>query len=474
MCPARSQARTPPAPRGRGWSAPDGKPEPSTRGPNAEPKIDPARPPNPTVLEVTREPNPVKRLIQVLGPGLITGASDDDPSGIATYAQAGARYGYALLWVTLVTLPMMSAVQYICAKIGLVTGRGLAGALREHYPRAILYPTVIAMIVANTINAGADIGAVAAAVNLIAPIPTLALVIPVSAGILALQIFGSYQLIARVFRWLALALLAYIAAALFARPNVADVLAGTLIPTIRLEPQYIAMIVALLGTTISPYLFFWQASHEVEQEMDIGRKKLWQRQGASKSELKYALWDTLAGMFFSQIVAYFIMLATGATLFTHGQTNIGSAVDAAQALRPVAGDASAVLLSIGLIGAGVLAVPILTGSAAYGVSEAFGWKFGLDRPPTAAPQFYGVIVAATLVGMAINFVGINPIDALVVTSVINGMLAPPLLVLVMVVSNDRKVMGARTNGRLLNVMGWLTAAVMGVAALALIATTLIG
>ncbi|HEY3072323.1 MAG TPA: divalent metal cation transporter, partial [Candidatus Limnocylindrales bacterium] len=222
------------------------------------------------------------------------------------------------------------------------------------------------------------------------------------------------------------------------------------------------------------YLFFWQASHEVEQEMDIGRKKLWQRQGASKSELKYALWDTMAGMFFSQIVAYFIMLATGATLFTHGQTNIGSAVDAAQALRPVAGDVSAVLLSIGLIGAGVLAVPILTGSAAYGVSEAFGWKFGLDRPPTAAPQFYGVIVAATLVGMAINFVGINPIDALVITSVINGMLAPPLLVLVMVVSNDRKVMGARTNGRLLNVMGWLTAAVMGAAALALIATTLIG
>jgi Mn2+/Fe2+ NRAMP family transporter len=373
-----------------------------------------------------------------------------------------------------VTLPMMSAVQYICAKIGLVTGRGLAGALRAHYPPAILYPTVIAMIVANTINAGADIGAVAAAVNLILPIPTLALVVPVSAGILALQVFGSYELIARVFRWLALALLAYIAAALFARPNLADVLMGTLIPTIRLEPQFIAMIVALLGTTISPYLFFWQASHEVEQEMSIGRKRLWQRQGASKTELKYALWDTLSGMFFSQIVAYFIMLATGATLFAHGQTNIGSAVDAAQALRPVAGDASAILLAIGLIGAGVLAVPILTGSAAYGLSEAFGWKFGLDRPPTAAPQFYAVIVVATLVGMAINFLGINPIDALVITSVINGMLAPPLLVLVMVVSNNRKVMGERTNGRLLNAIGWLTAGVMGVAALALIATTLLG
>jgi NRAMP (natural resistance-associated macrophage protein)-like metal ion transporter len=453
---------------------PEPAPAAARHKPGNEPRIHRDRPPDPTVRKVARESNPVKRPISILGSGLITGASDDDPSGIGTYAQAGARYGYAMLWTTLAMLPMISAVEYICAKIGLVSGRGLAGALRLHYPRAILYPTVLAMIVANTINAGADIGAIAAALNLLAPIPTVALVIPVSGAILALQVFGSYRLIERVFRWLALALLAYVGAAFFAHPNVPEVLAGTLIPTIRLDAQFIGMLVALLGTTISPYLFFWQASQEVEQEMEIGRKRLWQRQGASKTELKYALWDTLTGMIFAEAVAYFIILATGATLFAHGQTNIGSAVEAAQALRPVAGDASAVLLAIGLIGAGVLAVPILTGSAAYGVSEAFGWKFGLDRPPTAAPQFYGVIVAATVVGVAINFLGINPIDALVISSVINGLLAPPLLVLVMIVSNDRKVMGRRTNGRLLNMLGWATTGVMAAAALALVVTTLLG
>ena len=442
--------------------------------PAEEPRIQPDRPPDPKAKAVATEPNPLKRLLAVLGPGLITGASDDDPSGIGTYAQAGARYGYSLLWATLWMLPLMSAVQYICAKIGLVTGRGLAGTLRTHYPRAVLYPAVGGMIVANTINAGADIGAIAAAINMLAPVPAVVLVIPVSIGILALQIFGSYRLIERVFRWLALALLAYIAAALFARPDWSQVVAGTLLPTFRSDAQFVGMLVALLGTTISPYLFFWQASNEVEQEIDIGRRRLWQRQGASRTELKYALWDTLAGMVFSEVVAYFIILATGATLFANGKTNIGSAVEAAQALKPIAGDASAILLAVGLIGAGVLAVPILTGSAAYGVSEAFGWKFGLDKPPTSAPQFYGVIVVATLVGMGINFLGINPIDALVISSVINGLLAPPLLVLVMVVSNNTKVMGERTNGRLLNAVGWATTVLMALAAIALIVTSLFG
>jgi len=442
--------------------------------PGDEPSPHPRRPLDPAVEEVKREPNPAKRLLGVLGPGLITGASDDDPSGIGTYAQAGARFGYATLWTTVLMLPMMSAVQYICAKIGLVSGRGLAGNLREHYPRAILYPAVMAMVVANTINAGADIGAIAAAINLLVPIPVVASIVPVSLGILALQVFGSYRVIARIFKWLALVLLAYIGAALFAHPNVLEALRGTLIPTLRLDTQFIGILVALLGTTISPYLFFWQASQEVESEVDSGRRRLWQRQGASKTELRYALWDTLAGMFFSEVVAYFIIFATAATLFTQGKTNIASATDAAEALRPIAGDASAVLLSIGLIGAGVLAVPILTGAAAYGVSEAFGWKYGLDAKPTRAPQFYAVIICATLVGMGINFVGINPIDALVITAVINGLLAGPLLVLVMLISNNRKVMGERTNGGWLNVLGWATAGIMGIAAVALIVTTFAG
>ncbi|MGZ6268592.1 MAG: NRAMP family divalent metal transporter [Candidatus Limnocylindrales bacterium] len=451
------------------------KPPPKKAGSarSAEPRVDPARPVDPKAAELRSEPNAIKRLGKALGPGLITGASDDDPSGIGTYAQAGAQYGFATLWTTIAMLPMQTAVQYMCAKIGLVTGKGLAGVLREHY-RPALYPAVIALVVANTLNAGADIGAIAAAMNLIVPISAVWFIVPVSLGIIGLQVFGSYQLIEKVFRWLALALLAYLGAALFARPDVIKILAGTLVPTIRLDPAYIGILVALLGTTISPYLFFWQASQEVEEQISIGRRRLGQRQGASRFELKYALWDTIAGMVFSEIVAYFIILTTGATLFAAGKHDVTSATEAAQALRPLAGDASALLLAVGLIGAGVLAVPVLTGSAAYGVSEAFGWRSGLDSKPTRAPQFYLVIVAATLVGMAIDFLGINPITALVISAVFNGVVAAPLIVLVMLVSNDRTVMGVRTNGRLLNVVGWVTALVMGLAVLGLVATTVFG
>jgi len=437
------------------------------------PRVDPGRPVDPKAAELRAEKNSLKRLGKALGPGLITGASDDDPSGIGTYAQAGAQYGFTTLWTTLAMLPMQTAVQYMCAKIGLVTGKGLAGVLREHYPR-VLYPAVIALVIANTLNAGADIGAIAAAINLLVPIPAIIFIVPVSLGIIALQVFGGYRLIEKVFKWLALALLAYIGAALFAKPEIVKVLVGSLIPTIRLDPAYIGILVALLGTTISPYLFFWQASQEVEEQISMGRRHLRQRQGASGFELKYALWDTIAGMVFSEVVAYFIILATGATLFVAGKTDVASATDAAQALRPLAGDASVFLFAIGLIGSGVLAVPVLTGSAAYGVTEAFGWRSGLDHKITRAPQFYLVIIAATLIGMAINFLGINPITALVLCAVLNGLVAAPLLVLVMLVSNSRAAMGERTNGRLLNVVGWVTTIVMGVAAIGLIVTSIFG
>ena len=404
----------------------------------------------------------------------MTGASDDDPSGVGTYAQAGASYGYATLWTTLFMFPMMTSVQYISAKVGLVSGRGLAGVLREHYPRWVLYPALGALVIANTLNAGADIGAIAAALNLLVPIRAIVFVVPVGLGIVAIQVFGSYQLIARVFKWLALVLLAYLATALFTHPDLREVLAGTLVPTIRLDPQYIGMLVALLGTTISPYLFFWQASQEVDEQIHMGRRLLWQRRGANKKELRFALWDTIAGMAFSELVAYFIILTTGATLFVAGKHDIGSATDAADALRPLAGNFSAALLAIGLIGAGVLAVPVLTGSAAYGVAETFGWASSLDARPSRAPEFYAVIVAATAIGVAINFLSLNPITALVFSAVINGLLAAPLLVILMLVSNNRRAMGARTNGRILNAIGWVTAAVMGVAATALVATTVLG
>lgn len=439
-----------------------------------EPVVDPNRPPDPMLAAVKRQRNPLRRALIVLGPGLITGASDDDPSGIATYAQAGAAYGYSTLWTTLLMLPMMSAIQYISAKVGIVSGRGLAGALRLHYPRALMYPAVLALVIANTINAGADIGAIAAAINLVVPVAPIVFVVPVGLGIVALQVLGSYQLIARVFKWLALTLLAYIGASLLARPDWLDVLRGTVIPTIRLDPAYVAILVALLGTTISPYLFFWQASQEVDEQIDMGRKRLWQRQGASRTELRFALLDTVAGMVFSEVVAYFIILAAGATLFAQGQTTIGSATDLAEALRPVAGDASTILLAVGLIGAGMLAVPVLTASAAYGVAEAFDWRKGLNRNLRGAPQFYLVIAIATAVAMAINFLGINPISALVVTAVLNGVMAPPILVLLMLISNNRAVMGERTNGRLLNILGWTTTVVMTLAAVALLVTLVAG
>lgn len=467
---SRSPGRSRPSGRSRAASTGSGRPpRAAARAPGR------VKPPNPKVAEIRRERNVVGRAFRILGPGFITGASDDDPSGIATYANAGAAFGFGLLWTALVTFPLMTAVQYACAKIGLVTGRGLAGVLKEHYPRWVLYPAVIALFAANTINVGADLGAIAASVNLIVPaVPATPLVAPIAIAILAVTILGSYRLIARVFQWLALVLLAYVGAALLSKPDVGAVLAGTLVPTMSLDPAFITALVAILGTTISPYLFFWQASHEVEEEISTGRHRLWQRQGATDAELHYAGLDVGAGMLFSNLVMFFVILATGATLHAAGQTQIGSATQAAEALRPVAGDLAATLLGVGLIGGGVLAVPILAASAAYALSETFGWPFGLDRQARHARQFYVVIAAATILGSGIGLLGINPIEALVVTAVINGLVAPPLLGLVMVVSSDRRIMGDRANGRLLNAAGWLTAAVMAVAAVALIVTTVAG
>ena len=419
---------------------------------------------------IEREPNPLKRLARILGPGLITGASDDDPSGIGTYATAGASLGFATLWTAPLTYPLMAAVQYICAKVGMVSGRGLAGVLRRHYGRGVLYPAVAALVVANTINAGADIGAVAAGINLLAPLPIGLMVVPVALAILSLQIWGSYRLIASIFKWLTLVLFAYIGAAFLAKPDWGEVLRHTVVPTIRFDSGYLAALVAILGTTISPYLFFWQTSQEVEEEVHMGRTRLWQRRGATDGELKYAAWDVNIGMAFANVVFYFIILATGATLFTTGKTDIKSAADAAEALRPLVGDAATLLFAVGLIGAGFLAVPILTGSAAYAVSEAFGWKYGLDQKPARAKQFYAVIAASTLIGLVVDFLGINPIDALFWTAVINGFAAPPLLFLIMLIANNRAIMGDRTNCTAVNVLGWTATLAMFSAAIALALT----
>jgi NRAMP (natural resistance-associated macrophage protein)-like metal ion transporter len=416
-------------------------------------------------VEAARERNPLKRLLKVLGPGLITGASDDDPSGIGTYTSAGASLGFATLWTAVLTLPLMAVVQFVCAKIGMVTGTGLAGVLRKHYPRWLLYFAITGLVVANTINAGADIGAIGAATNMLLPaLPIKAVVVPVALGILALQVWGSYRLIANVFKWLTLTLFAYVAAAFLSRPHWGEVLRATLVPHFSSDGKYITTLVAILGTTVSPYLFFWQASEEVEEEVSMGRKTLKERRGATRKELQTAKWDTLAGMIFCNVVFYFVILAAASTLHATGKTDIQSATDAAKALEPLAGAAAKYLFAAGLIGAGFLAVPVLTGSSAYAVAETFGWKYGLDTKPREAKQFYAIIAASTLTGTLLNFVGVNPIKALFWTAVINGVVAPPILFVLMLVANNKKVMGKHTNGATANVVGWLTCALMFAAA----------
>jgi Mn2+/Fe2+ NRAMP family transporter len=345
--------------------------------------------------------------------------------------------------------------------------------LRDHYPRPLLYGAVLLLFVANTINVGADLGAIADAVHSVVGVQAVWLVVPVGAGIVALQIFGSYRLIARVFKWLTLALLAYVVDAFIVRPDLAETLRATVVPTLSLDPAYVTTIVAILGTTISPYLFFWQSSEVVEEEMEQGRGTVEERRGASETEIHYSTIDTVVGMGFSNLIMYFIILATALTLFKAGKTDIKSAADAAEALKPLAGDFAGILFAVGMIGAGLLAVPILSGSAAYAAAEAFGWRYGLDHKLAHAKEFYAVIILATALGTAMNFLGIDPIDALFWTAVINGLIAPPLLVLVMLAARNERVMGDQRIGPVLTALGWLATAGMFVALIAFVVTSLV-
>jgi len=329
---------------------------------------------------------------------------------------------------------------------------------------------VISLVLANTINAGADIGAIAAAINMLVPIPIIAMIVPITATLLALQFWGSYKLIERTFKWLTLALFAYVATAFFTHPGSGEVLKGSFIPAFKFDGKFLALLTALLGTTISPYLFFWQTGQEIEEEKRIGRTRIVDREGATKREVSKSAMDVTVGMLFSNLVMYFIILTTAATLFKSGQTNIQSATDAARALEPLAGSFATLLLALGLIGTGFLAVPVLTGSAGYALSEAFGWRHGLDHKPRQARKFYMVIAISMVVAMQINFMNINPISALFWTAVINGFLAPPLLVIIMVISNRKQIMGKWVNGPLVNVLGWATAVAMFAAAIALVVT----
>ena len=425
----------------------------------------------PLESRLAQEKNPIKRVLMILGPGLITGASDDDPSGIGTYTQAGASLGFATLWTAIVTLPMMAAIQFICAKIGMVSGMGLSGVLRKFYPRWLVVSAIVVLVVANTINAGTDIGAIAASINLLAPsISPLVLVVPIAMVIVAVQILGSYRTLVKIFKWLTLTLFAYIGAAFLARPHWGEVLKATFVPAIRFDHQYLMTLVAIFGTTITPYLFFWQASQEVEEELRMGRETLAEREGATDRELRIAEIDVDAGMIFASVVFYFVVLASAVTLHAGGKTDIQTATDAAEALRPLSHGAATILFALGLIGSGFLAVPILTGSSAYAMCEAFDWKYGLNEKFRDARRFYLIIAAATLVGLLINFLKIPPVTALFWTAVLNGVLAPPLIVVIMLVSNSKKVMGKRTNGPLTNFLGWSTAVIMIAAAIGMFVT----
>lgn len=414
-----------------------------------------------------------KNYWHILGPGLTTGVSDDDPSGIATYSQTGAQYGFGLLWLSVVTFPLMSFVQEMCARIGLVTGRGLAGNIRLHFPRRLLFMCAMLLFAANAFNIGADLGAMAKAVQLLHPQFTFtSLVIFFTVACLGIQIFSDYARYARYLKWLALVLLAYVASALLARLNWSQVVHAALVPKLTFEKDQILLICAILGTTISPYLFFWQTSQEVEEEILAGKKSVSARRGSNPSEIRTMRIDVWSGMLLSNLVMFFIIAACGAILFPNGITNITSAAQAAEALRPFAGNATYFLFSVGIIGTGLLAIPVLAGSSSYALSEAFRWKEGLYRPLRQAHAFYGVIIISMLVGLGMNFIGLDPIKALIYSAVANGIVAPLVLCFVVLMSSNKKIMGKWVNKPVVTWIGWFIIIVMSISGLAAIFTLL--
>jgi NRAMP (natural resistance-associated macrophage protein)-like metal ion transporter len=381
-----------------------------------------------------------------LGPGLVTGASDDDPSGIGTYSQAGAAFGFGLLWTAWITLPLAAAVQEVAGRLGLVSGHGLAALIKMRFPRWVLFGAVALVAVANGFNIGADLGSMAASVRLLVPVPQALLLVAMAGLMVGLEIFIPYERYAKVLRWLTLSLVSYIAVLFVIDVNWASVLRQTLIPRISWNRSEIAMLIAILGTTISPYLFFWQASEEVEE------KQLEKKHAVDREHLSLMRGDVLAGMASAVLVMFAIMVASAATLGKHGVTTVQTAQQAAEALRPIAGRLASLLFTLGIVGTGALAVPVLAGSSAYALSEAFGWDEGLGKKFRGARKFYLVIGGAMLVGLALNFVGIDPIRALYFAAILNGVAAPPLILLMLILSNHQPTCGRWTARRWSNAL----------------------
>lgn len=418
----------------------------------------------------------IRKFFKILGPGLITGAADDDPSGIATYSQTGAQFSYGLLWTALFMLPLQTAVQEACARLGAVTGKGVAAVVKEHYGKKILFLVVSLVLVSNIINIGADIGAMAAAAKLIIPVNFALLAIFFTGSILILEIFTSYQAYSKILKILALSLLAYPLTVFIVKEPWIQILKATFIPHFELSFQFLFIITGVLGTTISPYMFFWQASEENEEEKKLHLLRKTNQPKITPNFMHSLRIDNFLGMLFSEIGTWAIIVVAATVLNSHGIINIGSAADAAKALEPLvqsfpnSGYLAKLIFSAGIIGLGLLSVPILAGSAAYAFAETFNWKEGLNQKLKKAWGFYGVIILSTLVGLLINFVGINPISALVYTAVINGVVAVPLIFVIWLMTKNEKVMGKYKNGRLSNLLILTTFMGMGIAALAMFVT----
>lgn len=397
----------------------------------------------------------LKKFWQRLGPGFITGSSDDDPSGVATYAASGAAFGFGLLWMSWVTIPLMIAVQEMSARVGLVTGRGLIASVKNKIPVPLVHLSVLLLFFANSINIGADIGAMADAITMLdGRLRFGAVAIALTICCALLQVFVRYKFYVRYLKWLTLSLLSYIAVSFYIELPVREILFETFLPAITFNRDTMLMITAILGTTISPYLLFWQASEEVEEEVALGRQTVAQRRGVTKHEMADMRFDVSFGMIFSNVVMFFIIMTTAATLFGSGVV-INTAADAARALQPLAGEYAGVLFALGIIGVGLLAVPILAGSASYAVCELFGWKSGLYRGWRSAPEFYAVIAIGTLLGLCVNFFGVSPMKALLWTAVLNGCVAPFTIMLLLIAGNDKKIMGIQVNSAISNIGGVL-------------------
>jgi NRAMP (natural resistance-associated macrophage protein)-like metal ion transporter len=410
-------------------------------------------------------------LLGLLGPGLITGASDDDPSGIATYSQAGAQFGYSMTWVMLFSFPLIAAIQEVCARIGRVTGKGIAGNIRRHYSPWLLRAIVLLLLAANIINLGADLGAMGEALRLLIGGPTHLYVVVFAAGCVLLEIFSRYARYVEILKWTTLSLLSYVATALVVDVPWREVAYHTFIPSFIWQKDYIVTIVAVLGTTITPYCFFWQSSQEAEDErLDSTAHPLLEAPQEASAEIGRIRLDTYLGMGLSNLISLFIIVTTAATLHVHGITDIQTSAQAAEALRPIAGVFTFTVFATGIIGIGLLAVPVLAGSAAYALGEALDWTTGLDRQPLEAKAFYGTIAVATVVGILINFVDIDPIKALFWAAVLNGVVAVPLMVVIMIMAMQERVMGKFTLPRPLWAVGWLSTAVMAVAVAIMFAT----